>query len=56
MNALMQDVLGDPATAQRLTGQVLEPVRESIDDSRAFIAGEIARATELLRSVDYQPE
>lgn len=56
VNALMQDVLGDPATAQRLTGQVLEPVRESIDDSRAFIAGEIARATELLRSVDYQPE
>jgi hypothetical protein len=35
---------------------VLEPVTESIEASRQFIAGEIARATELLRSVNYQPE
>jgi len=35
---------------------VLEPVTESIDETRRFIAAEIARATELLRSVNYQPE
>jgi len=56
VNALMQDTMREPATAQRMAGQVLEPVTESIEDSRRFIAAEIARAGELLRSVNYQPE
>ena len=56
VNALMQDTMRDPAIVQRLTSQVLEPVTESIEESRRFIATEIARATELLRSVNYQPE
>jgi tripartite-type tricarboxylate transporter receptor subunit TctC len=56
VNALMQETMRDPAIVQRLTGQVLEPVTEGIDDTRRFIAAEIARATELLRSVNYQPE
>lgn len=56
VNALMQETMRDPAIVQRLTGQVLEPVTESIAESRRFIAGEINRARELLRSVNYQPE
>jgi tripartite-type tricarboxylate transporter receptor subunit TctC len=56
MNALMQETMRDPAVVQRLTGQVLEPVTESIAESRSFIAAEIARAGELLRSVNTQPE
>ncbi|HYZ33092.1 MAG TPA: tripartite tricarboxylate transporter substrate binding protein [Crenalkalicoccus sp.] len=56
VNALMQETMRDPAIVQRLTGQLLEPVTESIEASRQFIAAEIARATELLRSVNYQPE
>jgi tripartite-type tricarboxylate transporter receptor subunit TctC len=56
VNALMQETMRDPAIVQRLTSQVLEPVTESIEDNRRFIAAEIARATELLRSVNYQPE
>jgi tripartite-type tricarboxylate transporter receptor subunit TctC len=56
VNALMQETMRDPAIVQRLTGQVLEPVTESIEESRRFIAAEIARAAELLRSVNYQPE
>jgi tripartite-type tricarboxylate transporter receptor subunit TctC len=56
INALMQETMRDPAIVQRLTGQVLEPVTESIEETRRFIAAEIVRATELLRSVNYQPE
>lgn len=56
VNALMQDTMREPAIRQRLASQVLEPVTESIEETRRFIAAEIARATELLRSVNYQPE
>jgi tripartite-type tricarboxylate transporter receptor subunit TctC len=56
INALMQDTMRDPPIVQRLTQQVLEPVTESIADTKRFIANEISRATELLRSVNYQPE
>ena len=56
VNTLMQETMRDPAVVQRLSGQLLEPVTESIEDTRKFIAAEIARATELLRSVNYQPE
>ena len=48
--------MGDPEIAERLATQVIEPVVECIDDSRRFIAAEIRRAGELLRSVNYQPE
>lgn len=56
VNALMQETMRDPAIVARLTSQVLEPVTETIDQTKAFIANEISRATELLRSVNYQPE
>jgi hypothetical protein len=35
---------------------VLEKVTESITETRRLIATEINHATELLRSVNYQPE
>ena len=56
VNALIQETMRDPVIAGRLTTQVIEPVVESIDDSRRFIGREIVRAGELLRSVNYQPE
>jgi tripartite-type tricarboxylate transporter receptor subunit TctC len=56
VNALIQETMKDPEIAQRLATQVIEPVAESIDDSRRFIAAEIQRAGDLLRSVHYQPE
>ena len=56
VNTLMQETMREPAIVQRLTTQVLEPVTESIAETRRFIAAEISRATELLRSVNYQPE
>ena len=45
----------DPAIAARLTTTLLEPVTESIDESKKFIASEITRATELLKLVNFQP-
>ena len=56
VNALMQETMREAAIVQRLSSQVLEPVTESIEQARGFIAGEITRAAELLRSVNYQPE
>jgi tripartite-type tricarboxylate transporter receptor subunit TctC len=56
INALMQETMRDPAIVARLTQQVLEPVTESTEETKRFIANEISRATELLRSVNYQPE
>ncbi|WP_426957046.1 tripartite tricarboxylate transporter substrate binding protein [Muricoccus radiodurans] len=56
INTLMQETMREPAMVQRLTTQVLEPVTESREETRRFIASEIVRAGELLRSVNYQPE
>jgi tripartite-type tricarboxylate transporter receptor subunit TctC len=56
INDLMQETMRDPAIVARLTQQVLEPVTESIEDTRRFIRAEIVRAGDLLRSVNYQPE
>lgn len=55
INALMQETMRDPPIVERMTQQVLEPVTETPEQSRQFIASEISRATELLRSVNYEP-
>jgi tripartite-type tricarboxylate transporter receptor subunit TctC len=56
VNALMQETMREPEMVQRLTTMVLEPVTESIAETKSFIAGEIVRAGELLRSVNYEPQ
>jgi tripartite-type tricarboxylate transporter receptor subunit TctC len=55
ISALMQETMRDPPIVARMTQQVLEPVTETPEQSRQFIANEISRATELLRSVNYEP-
>ena len=35
LNALVQETMRDPAIVKRLTGTLIEPVAESIDDSQA---------------------
>ena len=42
VNALMQETMRDPAVVERLKGQLLEPVTESIEDTRRFIGSEIS--------------
>jgi tripartite-type tricarboxylate transporter receptor subunit TctC len=55
VNGLMQETMRDPAVMSRLTTQLLEPVAESIEDSKKFIASEITRARDLLKLVNFQP-
>jgi tripartite-type tricarboxylate transporter receptor subunit TctC len=52
---LVQDTMRDPAVVSSLTSTLLEPVTESIDQTRTFIANEITRAKRLLESVNFQP-
>jgi tripartite-type tricarboxylate transporter receptor subunit TctC len=56
INALVQEMMRDPAVVAKLTAGWLEPVAESIDDSKRFIASEIVRSRELLREVNFKPE
>jgi tripartite-type tricarboxylate transporter receptor subunit TctC len=56
VNTLMRETMREPEIAARLTQMILEPVDETIDQTRAFIAAEIVRARALLRSVNYEPQ
>ena len=55
VNALIQDTMRDREVIARLTGTLIEPVTESIEETQKFIRGEIVRAGELLKSVNFQP-
>ncbi len=55
VNAMIQATMKDPAIADKLRATLIEPVAESIEDSRAFIKSEVARMGELLKLIDYQP-
>ncbi len=51
----MQETMRDPAVVSKLTTQLLEPVAESSDAAKKFMASEVARARDLLKSVNFQP-
>jgi tripartite-type tricarboxylate transporter receptor subunit TctC len=55
INALVQEAMRDPSVISILNKTLLEPVTESIDQTKTFIRQEIVRANELLRSVNFQP-
>jgi tripartite-type tricarboxylate transporter receptor subunit TctC len=54
LNTVIQEAMRDPEVVKRLTGSLLEPVAESIEDSRRFIRSEIVRGGELLKSVNFE--
>jgi tripartite-type tricarboxylate transporter receptor subunit TctC len=54
LNTVIQETMRDPEVVKRLTGSLLEPVAESIEDSRKFIRSEIVRSGELLKSVNFE--
>jgi tripartite-type tricarboxylate transporter receptor subunit TctC len=56
INTLMNETMREPEIAARLTNQVLEPVTETIAETRAFIASEIVRARDLLKLVNFEPQ
>ena len=56
LNKMIQDTMRDPAIAATWRGRLLEPVAESIEETRAFIGSEVKRMGDLLTSINYQPE
>lgn len=56
INKLVQDTMKDPQVVATWRGRLLEPVSESIEETRAFIAGEVKRSGELLTAINFQPE
>jgi tripartite-type tricarboxylate transporter receptor subunit TctC len=52
---LVQETMRDPVVIKSLTSTLLEPVTESIDQTKTFIGNEIVRAQKLLQSVNFQP-
>jgi tripartite-type tricarboxylate transporter receptor subunit TctC len=55
MHDLVQEIMHDPKVVDSLKANLLEPVTESADQTKAFIASEITRAKRLLQSVNFQP-
>jgi tripartite-type tricarboxylate transporter receptor subunit TctC len=55
VNTLMRETMREPDMAAKLKQMILEPVDETVDQTKAFIRAEIVRATGLLRSVNYEP-
>jgi tripartite-type tricarboxylate transporter receptor subunit TctC len=56
VNTLMRETMREPDMAARLKQMILEPVDETVEQTKRFISSEIVRAGELLRSVNYQPQ
>jgi tripartite-type tricarboxylate transporter receptor subunit TctC len=55
VHGLVQEIMTDPKVVTSLKANLLEPVTESVDQSKTFIASEIVRAKRLLESVNFQP-
>jgi tripartite-type tricarboxylate transporter receptor subunit TctC len=56
VNALMRETLRDPETVKRLNISLLEPVVETIDETKAFIAAEVPRHVALLRAAGFEAQ
>src|SRR5436853_506364 len=49
INALMRETMAEPAVVQRLNTSLLEPVVETIEETKAFIAAEVPKPVALLQ-------
>jgi len=56
INALMRETMRDPAIVQRLNTSLLEPVVETIDETKAFIATEVPRHLALLKAAKFEAQ
>jgi tripartite-type tricarboxylate transporter receptor subunit TctC len=56
INDLMRDTMRDPAIVQRLNTSLLEPVVETIAETRAFIAAEVPRHVALLKKAGFEAQ
>ena len=56
INTLMRETMAEPAIMQRLNNSLLEPVIETIDETKAYIAAEIPRHVALLKAANFQAQ
>jgi len=56
INALMRETMREPAVVQRLNASLLEPVIETIDETKAFIAAEVPKSVALLKQAGFEAQ
>jgi len=56
INALMRETMRDPAIAERLNKSLLEPVVETSEESKAFIAAEVPKRVSLLKKAGFEAQ
>jgi tripartite-type tricarboxylate transporter receptor subunit TctC len=56
INGLMRETLRDPEVLKRLNTSLLEPVVETIDETKAFIAAEVPRHVALLKAAKFEAQ
>jgi len=56
INALMRETMAEPAIVQRLNTSLLEPVVESSEQSKAFIAAEVPKHVALLKKAGFEAQ
>lgn len=55
VNTMIQETMRDPVISAKLKATLIEPIAESIADTRAFIKSEVNRAGNLLKSINFEP-
>jgi tripartite-type tricarboxylate transporter receptor subunit TctC len=56
VNALMRETMRDPEIVKRLNTSLLEPVIETIDETKAFIAAEVPKHVALLKKAGFEAQ
>ena len=56
VNALMRETMADPETIKRLNASLLEPVVETIEETKAFIAAEVPKHVALLKAAHFEAQ
>ena len=56
INALMRETMQEAETVKRLNASLLEPVVETIDQTKAFIAAEVPKSVALLKKAGYEAQ
>jgi tripartite-type tricarboxylate transporter receptor subunit TctC len=56
INALVRETMQEPEIVKRLNASLLEPVVETIDQTKAFIAAEVPKSIALLKKAGYEAQ
>ena len=56
VNALMRETMAEPTIVERLNKSLLEPVVETIDETKAFIAAEVPKSVVLLNQAGFEAQ